>query len=87
MTTKTNFRYRGYLLNCEPRQLVDGRFEAQASVAVELAGHEVVVQHFPALEYFVTEVTAAEYAKRWATRWIDANENVLVISSGSIDGQ
>ena len=70
MTTKHGFRYKQYLLHCDPMPMADGRFGAQVTIASEEGNHHVD-RRFPSLDEFDTEGEAVAYAKAWGIRWVD----------------
>ena len=65
--------YQGYLLNCDPMPLMDGRFGAQI-VITSKRGEIVIEKLFPSLEAFSNRYDAIEYARRWGKAWVDDNE-------------
>ena len=67
------FYYKGFLLMCDPAPLDSGGFRAQAAVCHH-EGDVVWFAESPDGVYLISEEAAVEYAKGWATAWVDKNE-------------
>ncbi len=70
MTTRYGFKYKDYLLECDPMPMADGRYGSQVTVR-GADGSEAIERRFPALDYFSTELEAVEHAKYWGKSWVD----------------
>lgn len=70
MATKHGFKYRGFILHCDPMPMADGRFGAQVAIANE-EGKSHLERMFPSLDYFLTEDEAVAHSRAYGHRWID----------------
>ncbi len=72
MTTNHGFKYKDFLLDCDPMPMSDGRFGSQVTVR-SVGGPIAIERRFPALDYFLTEQEAVDHAKYWGISWVDEN--------------
>lgn len=73
MAVLKKIHYQGYVFECAPIPLADGRFSARIAI-VSHRGKTVIECQLPALAAFGVEDAAIEYAKRWGKAWVDDNE-------------
>jgi hypothetical protein len=71
MPSNPKASYKGYLFDCEPMPLTDGRFGAQIIISKDGVWEPVTSKRFPALENFPTEDEAIEFSKQWGKQWVD----------------